>query len=132
MVMTDPVADMLTRIRNALGRNADNVDVPASKLKQGICDKLKEQGYIIDYNFIKNKEQGILRLYLKYGPDGEAVINELERISKPGLRKYVGVDEIPRVKSGLGVALLSTSNGVLTGREAREENVGGEHLCEVW
>lgn len=132
MVMTDPVADMLSRIRNGLIRRKDSVDVPRSNLKAGICDQLKEEGFILDYKSIKDKRQGKLRIYLKYGPEDEPVIRELKRVSKPGLRRYVGVEEIPNVKEGLGVALLSTPNGVLTGRQARDARVGGELLCEVW
>lgn len=132
MVMTDPVADMLTRIRNGLERTKDSVDVPRSKLKAGVCEQLKEQGYILDYKSIRDKRQGKLRIYLKYGPGGDPVIQELNRISKPGRRRYVGVDEIPNVKAGLGIAILSTPEGVLIGREAKKKNVGGELLCEVW
>lgn len=132
MQTTDPVADLLTRIRNGLVRNKDRVDVPASNLKEGIVDKLIEQGYVRGYKYINNNKQGLLRVLLKYGPEGEPVISELKRSSIPSRRQYVGVDEIPSVKSGLGIALLSTSNGVLTDLEAREENVGGELLCEVW
>lgn len=132
MNVTDPVADMLTRIRNGIIANDDRVDVPASKLKKGIAKKMMESGYLLDCKAIRNPRQGTLRLYLKYGPDEESVISSLERVSKPGRRVYVSVDEIEPVKSGLGVALLSTSDGVLTGREARERNVGGEYLCRIW
>jgi small subunit ribosomal protein S8 len=132
MQTTDPVSDLLTRIRNGLVREKERVDVPASNLKEGIVEKLIEQGYIRDYKYINNNKQGIIRVLLKYGPGDEPVISELERLSKPGRRRYVSVDEIPTVKSGLGIALLSTSNGVLTDQEAREQNVGGELLCEIW
>jgi len=132
MNVTDPVADMLTRIRNAMIADDDRVDVPASKLKRGIAHKLMEAGYLLDCKAIRNPRQGTLRLYLKYGADEKPVMSSLERVSKPGRRVYVGAEEIEPVKSGLGVALLSTSEGVLTGREAREKNVGGEYLCKVW
>ncbi len=132
VAVDDPVSDMLTRIRNALDRNNDRVDVPASKLKEGISEVLLEEGYILDFKTIRNPRQGTLRLYLKYGPDGESIMDRLEKISKPGRRQYVSVDEIEPVKSGLGIAILSTPEGVLSGREARDRNVGGEFLCEVW
>jgi len=130
--VTDPVADMLTRVNNALVRKQDVVDIPSSSLKRGIAKKLLDEGFIIDYKNIRNPRQGTLRLHLKYGPNDESVIQGLKRVSKPGRRRYVGVEEIPLVKSGLGIALLTTPKGVLTGREARAENVGGEFLCEVW
>ncbi len=132
MNVTDPVADMLTRVNNALVRKQDVVDIPSSSLKRGIAKKLLDEGFIIDYKNIRNPRQGTLRLHLKYGPNDESVIQGLKRVSKPGRRRYVGVEEIPLVKSGLGIALLTTPKGVLTGREARAENVGGEFLCEVW
>ncbi len=132
MQVTDPVADMLSRINNALVREQNVVDIPASKLKRGICEKLEEQGFIRDFKNIRNPRQGILRIYLKYGPGDDSVISGLNRVSSPGRREYVGVDDIPLVKSGLGIALLTTPEGVLTGQEARDHNVGGELLCEVW
>lgn len=132
MNVTDPVGDMLARLKNGLHREAENVDIPASELKEGLCKKLLEQGYITDYKFIRTPRQGNLRVYLKYDDGGDSVISELERKSKPSRRVYLKVDEIPVVKSGLGIALLTTPEGVLTGREAREKNVGGEFLCEVW
>jgi len=132
METTDPVADLLTRIRNGLVRNKERVDVPASNLKEEIVEKLIDQGYVRGYKYINNKKQGLLRILLKYGPDGEPVISELKRLSKPSRRQYAGVDDIPSIKSGLGIALLTTSRGVMTDHEAREENVGGELLCEVW
>ena len=132
MSMTDPVADMLTRLRNGINRKKECVDIPASKLKEGVCRKLFDQGYIRDVKSIGNKRQGILRVYLKYDDEGKSLISALERKSKPSLRVYLGVDEIPIVKSGLGIAMLSTPRGVLTGKEARDQNVGGEFLCEVW
>ena len=132
MNVTDPVGDMLARIKNGIHRDAESVDIPASKIKKGICEKLLEQGYITDYKVIKNPRQGTLRVYLKYDEEGDAVISDLVRKSKPSRRVYLKVDEIPVVKSGLGNALLTTPEGVLTGKEARERNVGGEFLCEVW
>ncbi|MGM0380696.1 MAG: 30S ribosomal protein S8 [bacterium] len=132
MNVTDPVGDMLARIKNGIHRGAESVDIPASKIKQGICEKLLDQGYITDFKVIRNPRQGTLRVYIKYDDEGEAVISDLERKSKPSRRVYLKVDEIPVVKSGLGNALLTTPEGVLTGREAREHNVGGEFLCEVW
>lgn len=132
MQTTDPVSDLLTRIRNGLVRNKERVDVPASNLKEAIVEKLIDEGYVRDYKYINNNKQGIIRVLLKYGNNGESVISDVNRKSKPGRRQYVDVSEIPTVKSGLGIALLSTSNGILTDYEAREQNVGGELLCEVW
>lgn len=132
MQTTDPVSDLLTRIRNGLVREKERVDVPASNLKEGIVEKLIQEGYVRDYKYINNNKQGIIRVLLKYGPGNDPVISDIDRLSKPGRRRYVGVEDIPTVKSGLGIALLSTSNGVLTDHEAREQNVGGELLCEVW
>ncbi len=131
-MMTDPIADMLTRIRNANMIYRDRVDVPGSKLKREIARILKEEGYIRDYQWINDKKQGILRLYLKYGPNRERVITGLRRISRPGLRVYARHDELPRVLGGLGIAILSTSRGVMTDRQARRLGIGGEVLCYVW
>jgi small subunit ribosomal protein S8 len=130
--MTDPIADMLTRIRNANMVYKDRVDIPASKLKKSIIRILKDEGFIKGFRYIEDGRQGILRVYLKYGPKRERVINELVRVSKPGRRIYVGKDEIPLVKRGLGVAILSTSKGVMTDRECRKLGIGGELLCIVW
>jgi len=130
--MTDPIADMLTRIRNANMVYKDRVDIPASKLKKSIIRILKEEGFIKGFRYIEDGRQGILRVYLKYGPKRERVINELVRVSKPGRRIYVGKDEIPLVKRGLGIAILSTSKGIMTDRECRKLGVGGELLCIVW
>ena len=130
-MMTDPIADMLTRSRNAHGARLRRVDMPVSKLKQEIARLLKENHYIHDYKGLDDGRFGVLRLYLKYYQD-KPVIRELRRISKPGLRKYVGVEEIPRVRNGLGLAMLSTSRGVLTDREARAAKVGGEVLAYIW
>jgi len=132
MSMTDPIADMLTRIRNANTVYRDRVDVPGSKIKRAIAELLKEEGYIQDYRWIDDDKQGVIRLYLKYGPDRERVISGLRRISKPGLRVYAAKDELPKVLGGLGIAVISTSKGVLSDRRARREGVGGEVVCYVW
>jgi len=132
MTMTDPVADLLTRVRNANAAMHPHLDVPSSKLKREILRVLKEEKYIENYTFLPDNKQGMLRIYLKYTPEKERVITGITRVSKPGLRKYVGVDEIPNVVGGLGVAVLSTPKGVLSGRKAREQRVGGELLCVVW
>jgi len=131
-VLTDPVADMLTRIRNALQAEKTDVLVPASKLKIEIARILRKEGYINDFQYIEDGKQGILKLFLKYTPEGEPVISGLKRVSKPGGRVYVPKDRIPRVLNGLGIAILSTSKGVLTDREARRLGVGGELLCYIW
>jgi len=130
-MMTDPIADMLTRIRNAQGARQRRVDMPVSRLKTEIARLLKENHYIHDFKVLDDGRFGVLRLYLKYYQE-KPVIRELRRISKPGLRKYVGVEEIPRVRNGLGMAMLSTSRGVLTDREARAAKVGGEVIAYVW
>ncbi len=132
MNITDPIADMLTRIRNANSVNKDVVDIPASNLKINIAKTLKDEGFIKEYKIIDNYPQNKVRVYLKYGKDYEKVITGIKRISKPGLRVYVNKDEIPRVLGGLGIAVISTSQGVLTDKEARKEGVGGEVLCYVW
>ncbi len=132
MNITDPIADMLTRIRNANSVNKDVVDIPASNLKINIAKTLKDEGFIKEYKIIDNYPQNKVRVYLKYGKDDEKVITGIKRISKPGLRVYVNKDEIPRVLGGLGIAVISTSQGVLTDKEARKEGVGGEVLCYVW
>jgi small subunit ribosomal protein S8 len=132
MTMTDPIADMLTRVRNAITAHHDSVEVPGSNMKTALANILKEQGYIRDYVNIRDDKQGKLRIYLKYGPNGEKVISGIKRISKPGLRVYAGRDEIPRVLGGLGIAIISTSKGIMTDREAREQGFGGEVICYVW
>lgn len=132
MTMTDPVADMLTRIRNANLVHHERVEIPGSRLKKSMAQILKDEGFIRDFDWIDDGTQGTLRLYLKYGPNKEKVINGLKRISKPGLRVYVQRDEVPRVLSGLGIAILSTSHGVLSDKQARRQRVGGEVLCYVW
>ncbi|HBT20957.1 MAG TPA: 30S ribosomal protein S8 [Peptococcaceae bacterium] len=130
--MTDPIAEYLTRIRNANMAYKETVEVSASKMKKAISEILKREGYIKDYEYIEDGKQGVLRLYLKYGPNREKVITGIKRISKPGMRVYVGKDEIPRVLGGLGIAIISTSKGILTDKEARREGVGGEVICYVW
>ncbi len=132
MNITDPIADMLTRIRNANNTKKDTVDIPLSKLKCNIAETLKEEGFIRDFKVIEKYPQNNIRVYLKYGDNKQKVISGLKRISKPGLRVYVNKDEIPRVLGGLGVAVLSTSHGILTDKKARNEGVGGEVLCYVW
>jgi len=132
MSMSDPLADMLTRIRNGVKAEFDSVDIPLSKLKVGVAKVLKEEGYVNDYHIIDQGVQGTLKVDLKYGPNSELVITGIRRISKPGLRQYKKSSNIPKVMSGLGVGILSTSQGVMTDREARKLNVGGELLCEVW
>ena len=130
--MTDPIADMLTRIRNANQNRAKTVSMPSSKMKETIASILKEEGYITDYSIEKNGVQNILTLTLKYGKNKERVITGLKRISKPGLRVYANVEEIPRVLNGLGIAIISTPKGVMTDKLARKNNVGGEVIAYVW
>jgi small subunit ribosomal protein S8 len=132
MNLTDPVADFLTRIRNAMRARHQKLDAPASKLKAEIARILKEEGYIANYKPVEEDGIKVLRVYLKYGPNNEAVIRDLKRISRPGCRVYLGKNEIRRVQGGLGIAILTTPKGVMTGRQARREGVGGELLCEVW
>ena len=129
---TDPVADFLTRIRNAQKSRHRHVDIPASKLKRAMTQILLEKGYIKNYLNIDDGKQGLIRLYLKYDREGEPVIQFLTRVSKPGLRRYSKADSLPRVKNGLGIAILSTSRGVMTDKEARKINVGGEVLAYVY
>jgi small subunit ribosomal protein S8 len=130
-MVTDPIADMLTRVRNAAHARHRRVDMPITKLKVEIARLLKENHYIHDYKLLEDEKHGVLRLYLKYYQE-KPVIRELRRVSKPGLRKYVSVQEIPRVRNGLGLAILSTSRGVMSGSQARENKVGGELLAIVW
>ncbi|NNE43166.1 MAG: 30S ribosomal protein S8 [Gemmatimonadetes bacterium] len=134
MSMSDPIADMLTRIRNAGRAHHKRVDVPASKMKLEIARILQNERFIASYKFIKNEDgpQGTIRIYLKYTPDEEPVIAGLQRVSKPGLRQYCGSQEVPRVFGGMGVSILSTSRGVMTGREAKKAGVGGEILASIW
>jgi small subunit ribosomal protein S8 len=130
--MTDPIADMLTRIRNANMVRHEKVEIPASTIKKEIARILKEEGFIRDAEFIEDNKQGIIRVFLKYGPNNERVITGLKRISKPGLRVYAKSNEIPKVLGGLGIALISTSAGVMTDKQARQAHVGGEVLAYVW
>jgi small subunit ribosomal protein S8 len=131
-MVTDPVADMLARLRNSSLAEHEKVDIPASKLKVRLAEILKEEGFIKNFRLIEDKRQGVLRVYLKYGPGQERVISGLRRVSKPGRRLYVGADRVPSVLGGMGVAILSTPRGVLTDRESRKAKVGGEVLCYVW
>jgi small subunit ribosomal protein S8 len=132
MNMTDPVADMITRVRNGVRAKVPKVDMPFSKLKVEIARILKDEGYVGNFKVIENAQQGVLRVYLKYGPGMERVITDLQRVSRPGCRIYCGKDQIPRVYGGLGINILSTSRGLMTGRTAAREGVGGEILCNVW
>ena len=133
MNMTDPIADMITRIRNGVRARLPKIDVPASRLKAEIARILRDEGYISNYKTMAEEgKQGLLRVYLKYGPGMERVITDLQRVSRPGCRIYCGKDQIPRVYGGLGINILSTSRGVMTGREAARTGVGGEILCNVW
>jgi len=132
MSMTDPVSDLLTRIRNATSVRHDRMDVPASKMKLEIAKILKQEGYIRTFKMIEEGPQGTIRIYLKYADDGEPVIHGLRRVSKPGRRVYRGVAELPKVRNGLGVAVISTNRGVVTDEQARGLQVGGEVLCEIW
>ena len=132
MQITDPVADMLTRIRNANTAKHESVDVPASNLKKAIAEILLEEGYIKSYQVVEDGTQGIIRIALKYLPNKEKVISGLRRVSKPGLRVYAGADELPRVLRGLGIAIVSTSKGVMTDKQARAAKVGGEVLAYIW
>ena len=132
MVVTDPIADFLTRIRNANMVLMDKVEIPASKTKMGLAEILKAEGFINDVELIEDGKQGVIRVYLKYGAGREKIINGLKRISKPGLRVYAGKDALPRVMGGLGIAIISTSKGLMVDRVARKEGLGGEVLCYVW
>ena len=132
MTMTDPIADMLTRIRNANVVKHETVDVPASNMKKELARILLEEGFIRGYDVIEDGQQGIIRIQLKYGQTGERVISGLKRISKPGMRVYADKHEVPRVLNGLGISIISTSKGILTDKQARKENVGGEVICYVW
>ncbi|HCS74704.1 MAG TPA: 30S ribosomal protein S8 [Clostridiales bacterium] len=132
MVMTDPIADMLTRIRNALVEKQVDIKVPASNIKKAIADILSEEGLIRGYTVIDDGLQGVLKITLKYAPNNERVISGLKRISKPGLRVYAQKDEVPKVLGGLGIAIISTSKGVMTDKQARKLGVGGEVLCYIW
>lgn len=130
--MTDPIADMLTRIRNANSVYHDKVEIPASKIKQAIVEILKLEGFVKDYEKISDSKQGILRVSLKYGANREKVITGIKRISKPGLRVYAKGDQLPRVLGGLGIAIISTSKGIMSDKQARKEGLGGEVIAYVW
>ena len=132
MVMTDPIADFLTRIRNANAANKATVEIPASKMKPQMASILKEEGFVKDVEINEEGPQGTIKVSLKYGPNNEKVITGLKRISKPGLRVYANAEEMPKVLNGLGIAIVSTSEGVLTDKEARQKNVGGEVVAYVW
>ena len=133
MSMTDPIADFLTRIRNAMLSKHDRLDIPSSKLKLEVCRILKEEGFIEDYESVEGKGPGTLvRVFLRYTSEGEPTIRHLKRVSKPGRRVYRGAGEVPTVLNGIGIGIVSTSMGLLTDRQARENRVGGEILCEVW
>lgn len=132
MSMNDPIADFLTQIRNANDVHHEKVEIPASKLKVEMARIMKEEGFITDYKYLEDNKQGKLRIYLKYGPNSEKVVSGLKRISRPGLRVYANKDELPKVLGGLGIAVISSSKGLLTDKEARSEGIGGEVLCYIW
>ena len=132
MAITDPIADFLTRIRNANMAKHESLEVPASKIKRSIAEILKNEGFIRDYEFIEDNKQGIIRVFLKYGKNGERVISGIRRISKPGLRSYVKADTVPKVLNGLGIAILSTCEGVMTDKDARAKKIGGEVIAYIW
>ncbi len=128
----DPIADLLTRIRNGSAAKHEKVDIPHSEVKEGIVEVLKKQGLIRNFRVVKDNRQGMMRIYLKYDSDGKPVLTQLKRESRPGLRKYVKVDKIPEVRTGFGLAIVSTSQGIMSGGEAKEKRMGGEYLCSVW
>ena len=133
MSMTDPVADLLTRIRNAAGARKEKLDIPHSRLKEGVVDVLVREGFLLEKQVLElDKSHKVLRIRLKYGPDGEKVLSSIQRVSSPGCRVYRGSSEIPKVKGGLGITVLSTSQGVLSDREARTKKLGGEVLASIW
>ena len=132
MVMTDPIADFLTRIRNANMAKHESLEVPASKIKRDIAEILKNEGFVRDVEYIDDDKQGIIRVFSKYGKGSERVISGIRRISKPGLRSYVKADAVPKVLNGLGIAILSTSEGVITDKEARAKKIGGEVIAYIW
>ncbi len=132
MVMTDPIADLLTRIRNANSVYHEKVEIPASNIKRAVAQILKSEGFIKEFEYVADGKQGILRVSLKYGPNREKVINGIKRISKPGLRVYAKNDHLPRVLGGLGIAVISTSKGIMTDKQARREKLGGEVMAFVW
>lgn len=132
MTMTDPIADMLTRVRNANMVRHESLELPASNIKKEIAQILKREGFVKNVEFIEDDKQGVIRMFLKYGENNERVISGIKRISKPGLRVYAKANEVPKVLNGLGIALISTSEGVITDKEARKRNVGGEIIAYVW
>lgn len=132
MVVSDPIADLLTRIRNANTVFHDRIEVPGSKMKKAIVEILKNEGFVRDYEWVDNGHQGVIKVYLKYGPSKTRVISGLRRISRPGLRVYAKKDQVPKVLGGLGIAILSTSQGIMTDKKARQSGLGGEVLCYVW
>ena len=131
-MMTDPIADMLTRVRNGNDAKHNSVDIPASNIKREISQILLDEGFIKSFDVVEDGKQGIIKMNLKYGPNEEKVISGIKKISKPGLRVYAKSNEVPKVLGGLGIAILSTSKGVMADRQAREENIGGEVICYVW
>ena len=132
MTMTDPIADMLTRIRNANTVGHENVEIPASKMKKAIAEILKEEGYITDFDVIEDDKQGMIKVTMKYGANKERVISGIKKISKPGLKVYAKANDVPKVLGGLGIAIISTSKGIVSDKEARKLGVGGEVICYVW
>ena len=132
MVMTDPIADMLTRLRNANSVFHEKVEIPGSKIKKAIAEVLKEEGFINDFTFTEDGKQGMITVSLKYGPNREKVITGIKRISKPGLRQYAKASELPRVLGGLGIAIISTSQGIMSDKNARKAGIGGEVVAYVW
>ena len=132
MTMTDPIADMLTRIRNANTVGHETVEIPASKMKKAIAEILKEEGYITDFDVIEDDKQGMIKVTMKYGSNQERVISGIKKISKPGLKVYAKANEVPKVLGGLGIAIISTSKGIVSDKEARKLGVGGEVICYVW
>ena len=132
MPVTDPIADLLTRIRNANLAGQEKVEIPLSKIKRGIVDILKREGYIRNYRVLEDRKQGSIRVFLKYGPKQERVISGFVRVSRPSLRQYCGSDSIPRILGGMGLCILSTSRGLMTDKEARRQGIGGEILCKIW
>jgi len=132
MSMTDPIADMLTRIRNGIMVERETVNMPSSRIKIGIAEVLKKEGFIKEFKEISDEKQGILRVYLKYGPLNQKIISHIKRESTPGRRLYKGVEDIGRVLNGIGISIFSTSKGILSNKECRAHNIGGEHICTVW
>ena len=131
-MLTDPIADFLTRIRNANQANKERVEIPHSKMKRALAEIMKNEGFLRNYDKIDDGKQGMLRLYLKYGPNKQKVITGIKRISKPGLRVYVQKDEVPKVLGGLGISIISTPKGLMTDKQARQDRLGGEVICYIW